>query len=950
MFVGALASLPVEASDFVTFESDPVRPLALSANGRHLYSVNTPDGRLEVFRVDASGLRHVDSVPVGLEPVAAAYHAETRQVWVVNQLSDSVSVIDVSRRPMRVVRTLQVGDEPRDIVFAGPRSSRAFISTAHRGQHAVDPTGQFAEPGVGRADVWVFDVEGPSTPRTVVTLFGDKPRPLAVSPDGSIVYAGVYRSGNQTAIVKNHFNCGPFEDSPPCTKWDQTFPGGLPAPNMNHQEQRILGGSLIVQYDGDSAEWRDELGRDWSNAIPFDLPDYDVFAIAASADEPSEIFAWSGVGTILFNMQVHPITGRVYVSNTNANNRVRFEGPGVYAAGLKPEGEPATVQGHIHEARISILDEDGVRTRHLNKHIDYNQRPAPAGVAERSLATPMGMAFSADGARLYLAAFGSSKIGVFDVPALEANSYVPSAADHIELSVGGPTGLVLDERNNRLYVATRFDNAVVSVDLVGRTELQRIPLHNPEPSSVVDGRRFMYDARLTSSNGEASCSACHMFGDMDDLAWDLGDPDGDMRPNLGPRLVDTPLGRGRFHPMKGPMTTQSIRGLAGHGPLHWRGDRSGLFENPPKSSLDVEAAFRAFNPAFVGLVGRAEPLNDAEMKAFTDFALQITYPPNPIRRLDDSLRPNEAAGRDIFFERNVFGVLACNDCHRIDRSAGLFGTLGIHDGFILIKIPHLRNLYQKVGMFGMPSFAFNKLPSGFTGPQMRGFGFAHDGSEDRVARQISGLGFSLDDPQDVLDVEAFMMASPTNLAPVVGQQVTLEALSPGPPDPLRSPLSLSAKRHLHPQDDGEAREALNLLIERARTPFIWPDDPDARECDLVVHGVVGGKRRSWLLDASSPEPLFMPARRGEAPVTLETLLSMRAAGRGEPPARNRGHRAGRRRQSNRSGEAMTFTCGTPGSGVRMALDRDRDGAYDGDERRAHSDPADPTSVPTGLQP
>ncbi|MFM7173570.1 MAG: hypothetical protein ACKO4U_11115, partial [Caldilinea sp.] len=31
-----------------------------------------------------------------------------------------------------------------------------------------------------------------------------------------------------------------------------------------------------------------------------------------------------------------------------------------------------------------------------------------------------------------------------------------------------------------------------------------------------------------------------------------------------------------FHPMKGPMSTQSLRGLAGQGPMHWRGDRTGV--------------------------------------------------------------------------------------------------------------------------------------------------------------------------------------------------------------------------------------------------------------------------------------------------------------------------------------------------------------------------------------
>ena len=103
---------------FWLFESGQVRPLALSPDGSRLFAVNTPDNRLEIFDVSAGGLTHAGAVPVGLEPVAVAARSDD-EVWVVNHLSDSVSIVDVSASPARVVRTLLVGDEPMDIVFAG---------------------------------------------------------------------------------------------------------------------------------------------------------------------------------------------------------------------------------------------------------------------------------------------------------------------------------------------------------------------------------------------------------------------------------------------------------------------------------------------------------------------------------------------------------------------------------------------------------------------------------------------------------------------------------------------------------------------------------------------------------------------------------------------------------------------------------------------------------------
>src|SRR5215472_13475420 len=133
-FIVAAAARPSAAlSSFVLFETGQVRPLALSPDGTHLFAVNTPDGRLEIFSVGADGLTKTGSVEVGMEPVALAARSDS-EVWVVNHLSDSISIVDVSGTP-RVIRTLLVGDEPRDIVFAGPGASRAFITTARRGQN-----------------------------------------------------------------------------------------------------------------------------------------------------------------------------------------------------------------------------------------------------------------------------------------------------------------------------------------------------------------------------------------------------------------------------------------------------------------------------------------------------------------------------------------------------------------------------------------------------------------------------------------------------------------------------------------------------------------------------------------------------------------------------------------------------------------------------------------------
>jgi YVTN family beta-propeller protein len=924
------------AGSFTEFESGQVRPLALSSDGQRLFAVNTPDDRLEILDVTGSGLTPRSSVPVGLEPVAVAVRSDS-EVWVVNHLSDSISVVDVASDPPRVIRTLLVGDEPRDIVFAGPGKTRAFITTAHRGQQRTDPSiaavpgagdPQLTTPGVGRADVWVFDATAlgtalGGTPLAIVTLFGDTPRALAVTPDGGTVYAAVFKSGNQSTVLSEGAVCNGFDSAAPCTVQGQTMPGGLPPPSTDAMGEPAPETGLIVKLDPATGEWHDPLGRDWSAAVRFELPDEDVFAIDASTLAQTGVF--THVGTTLFNMAVNPVTGALYVSNTESRNEVRFEGPGIFGG--------STVQGHLAESRITVVTPSGVFPRHLNKHIDYDVLPAPAGIKDHSLATPVGVAVSPDGSTLYVAAFGSSRIGVFDTVALEGDTFDPvsASANYIAVSGGGPSGLVLDPNTQRLYVLTRFDDSVSVVDLGTRTEVAHRALHNPEPASVIAGRPFLYDAVKTSSNGEASCSSCHVFGDMDDLAWDLGNPDDAVKTNpipinlaiaitSGAVTLPAPInGTGQvnvFHPMKGPMTTQTLRGLLGSGAMHWRGDRS----NPPGTAakaFDEVNSFNNFNVAFPGLVGRDSELSAAEMQQFTDFALQITLPPNPNRALDNSLTPAQAAGRNFFLGPRLADGRAgtflnqqlgftCEGCHRLQPELGHFGTDGrasFENEEQIIKIPHLRNLYQKVGMFGVLDVAgerpLNQPPQG---PQVRGFGFLHDGSVDTLFRffnanvfatnQIGGPNVGFPSDTDRRNMEQFVLAFDSNLAPVVGQQITLTAGNPA-----------------------VVGSRIDLLVARAA----------AGECDLIVKGTSNGEQRGWMRRSDGQ---FRSDRASEPLLSDGELRAV----------------------AGTAGQELTYTCVPPGSGTRAGIDRDEDGFYDRDEIDAGADPADPTSTPLLTAP
>src|SRR2546430_13820996 len=198
---------------------------------------------------------------------------------------------------------------------------------------------------------------------------------------------------------------------------------------------------------------------------------------------------------------------RLLVANDEARNLVGFE---------------PNVRGHFLNSRVSVISFGGgtpsIVASDLNSHINYSNPVGSDSERAISLALPADIARATDGT-LYVAATSSAKVGV-----LNSQGAVQS-----RITVGqGPTGLALNGGRNLLYVLNRFDQTISIVDLANRAQIATAPVgFNPEPDTVRNGRRFLYDTRL-SAHGDLSCASCHQNGHRDGLAWDLGDPQGQI--------------------------------------------------------------------------------------------------------------------------------------------------------------------------------------------------------------------------------------------------------------------------------------------------------------------------------------------------------------------------------------------------------------------------------------
>jgi YVTN family beta-propeller protein len=821
-------------TSFRNFEAPQVHPLALTPDGKHLLAVNTPNASLSVFQLNGGAPILIAEIPVGLQPVSVAAR-NNREVWVVNWLSDSVSIVDLTIG--NVTRTIDVGDEPTDVLFAGSNGDKAFVCVSGGGRQTVNGISITGANGA----VKVFDPANPAAAPQVINLFVKQPRALARDASGGRVFVSVFESGNQTTLIPERIvrqNGGLPPPSP-------AMAAGLPAaPNT----------SLIVKWNGSG--WADETGdTKWDPFVTYKLADIDLITIDASAASPVVSSQVRGLATNLGNMVFDAANQRLFVANLEAGNVRRFE---------------PNLRGRFQASRVSILNAAGAPTlasvQDLNAHVDFNN---PAGTsAERalSLALPADLARASDGT-LYVAATSSAKVGFLD-----SNGAVAG-----RIPVGqGPTGLALDDVGQKLYVLNRFDQTVSTVDTATKAQVSNVSIgFNPEPSVVRNGRRFLYDATNFSAHGTVSCASCHPSGHRDGLAWDLGDPTGSM----------VTVNNFTHHPMKGPMMTQSLRGLLLATPLHWRADRRDVSE---------------FNIAFTGLLGSERLLTENEMTAFTDFVNTMVYPPNPNQNLDRSFpsptdeEPDAKLGSERFRsfqglpEIFLGGANNCNACHLaingLPNQFGIGSARIIFNGAILsepqaFKVPQLRGIYQKAGMQ-------KPIPGQPRAEQITGFGFMHDGSMDTLLnflKQPDFVGFHNDDERR--DIVAFLLSFDSVMAPAVGLQATVNAQNKNSPDVL-------------------AR--INLLIQQAQpVPFPGSIFPAAPSCDLVVRGIYGGAPRSFLQIGNG---IFQPDSRSEANVTLQQLLD--AVG---------------------EGSELTFTGVPEGEGRRFSINLDGDGELNDDE-------------------
>lgn len=861
MWAGAQV-VSTATSPTVTFESGPVRPMLLSPDGSRLYVLNTTNHRLEIYRTSPPGPAGMQVRPLrgeaglwleatlftGLEPVAMALDPiYPERLFVANLVSDTVAVVNLTERILEA--TIAIGDEPRDIEVAGGKLYVA-CSRARR----VNNPALFTQNCVV-----VASASAPYDRQKVKGMRAHKIRALA--SDGQYVYVVPQNSGNHTTILTP----------------DDAFALGLSQTTLDAFDTNFILNETLADPSFSSAslgwaipnEGRVVMDHEYP-ALVTQLEDRDVQALAIS-DDGLQGLRTTGVATTLLAIERNPMSGDLWVAGTDARNRIRME---YNLNGTAIKNVVVVVDAQPGGAVQSVLELAPPLTPNAHAQpvaIDFYQGSA--------------------GQFAYVACLGTATVVVLDALTGAFVAEIPTGLL--------PSGLSVDPVRGLLYVFCKGDKSIRIHDIRAGHRLLRGPIdlsYDAEPPLVAAGRRMLYEARASSgaSNGSMSCASCHIFGDTDTLGWDLGNSQGAISyyyPDLlqgelsfaGMVVADrgTPVN----HPMKGPMVTQTLRGIMGHEPMHWRGDRR---------------FFQHFRGAFEGLLG-GTGVTDEEMQQFATFLETVEFAPNPYQSKDRVYAGAEDLGQQLYGMAPHAGKdytvgqpgLKCVSCHEasfLDRSdfTGTQPFAGFDAEVQVMNPTQLRGVYEK---------EFKDLT---------GFGTHHDGITAGVRGfldvQLLGTDvFNRLTAQERDDITAFVLAWDTGMAPMVGDQF-----------------------HLNQGSSGAAAAFLDLAESLARTPEV--------HLDLIAKGwwmSPGGQRVPmgfvFRLDPASGKWKYL--RDNGDVYGRVVLMNWAQSGDGE----------------------FTFTAVPPGLGVRLGVDEDEDGLLDAEERVLyHTSPRDPDSDRDGY--
>ncbi len=579
------------------------------------FVTNTPADTIDV--IDARTRRIVKRIDVGISPSGLAVRPDGSEIWVTNNISDSVSVIDIrpgSPTKFVVVATIQdfdsAGatrfDEPVGIAFAG--NNKAYVTLSAENQIAV------------------IDARSRKIIKRL-SIPAQAPRALAVR--NGLLYVLPFESGNQTQLS-----------------------GGVPPLDGNlttfdaYKHSVVNNNVLSIGHVLDIVK---------NPAVP----DRDMFVFDTKSD--SLVRTVNTLGTLLYGIDVDS-KGHALIAQTDARNDANGK------AGTKKH----TLKQLGNRAFLNRITEVLPDTTAAPKFIDLEALPPYRPVHGTSLATPYAIKLSPDEKTIVATASGSDALFTLD----RATGTVVGRS-----RVGAvPEGLALENSKaglSKAWVLNAGDDSVSVLD-IRQTEHPKveatIALSDPTDPTVKRGRIDFCSARV-SSTGTFSCASCHPDANTDQLLWVLKTPIVTGGNQIMPRTTMPVRGLRDTEPFHWDGTLGDPYGGINAASINKKVPANSTVCDPVSSpQYLIDAALSSTmiidSDRTVNEEGKHGWMTRNQRRDLAAFLLSVPYPPAQRRSYTNRLSPEAMRGYSLFHIEGDNDPAkprpdVCGDCHRL---------------------------------------------------------------------------------------------------------------------------------------------------------------------------------------------------------------------------------------------------------------------------------------------
>jgi YVTN family beta-propeller protein len=432
-----LVSAPLYADWVTDTVSAGVGPWAIcvNPNTNKIYVANDNSGNVTV--IDGA-TNTTSTVATGDYPNAVCVNPNTNKIYVANKGSDNVTVIDGATNS---TTTVSVGDGPYAICV-NPNTNKIYVAYS--------------------AFVSVID----GLTNTTTTIFaGTGSCAISVNPNTNKIYVANRMSNNVTVID------GATNTTATITAGDQPYAICV-NPNTNNIYVANRNSDNVTVIDGATNTTSTVATGDYPNAVCVNPNTNKIYVANANSNNVTVIDGatnWPitvATGSYPYAICVNPNTNKIYVANWNSDNVTVIDGATNTTATITAGDQPYAICVNPNTNNIYVANRNSNNVTVIDGATNSTTTVAVGG-------SPHSISINPNTNKIYFANFGSDNVTVIDGVTNSTTT----------ITVGdGPWAISVNPNTNKIYVANSYSDNVTVID--GESNSTATVTVGPDPYAI----------------------------------------------------------------------------------------------------------------------------------------------------------------------------------------------------------------------------------------------------------------------------------------------------------------------------------------------------------------------------------------------------------------------------------------------------------------------------------